>query len=178
VIDREYGMPQGIRSPYAYVLARASIEDGGRWLAGLLRACATVVDDLNSVELVDEEQASEAGDLASATIKISKPLLPTLYNALFECLRTSCPVGVSVQLIPASSAVSVDVGSADFSVEHFRREFAVDSQFTCHGVSCTRITHRPSGSTARSTMHRSRLANDEEAIVLMSSILMAGHDAA
>lgn len=164
-------MPPRIRVPEAYVLARASIEDRGLWLTELLRTCATVVGDSNSLELIDEEQSSNAGDLASATVKITKPLSITLYKTLLACLRASCPDGVSVQLISASSAEPINVDSTDFVVEHFRREFSMDSQFIFHAESCTKITHRPTGITTRSTIHRSRLVNDEEAIVLMSSIL-------
>ncbi len=166
-------MRQRIQSPEAYLVSRASVSDGGRWARELLCACLRAVSNPDSVSVVDEEQVSDAGDLAGAVFKIAEQLPPYALQQLANEVRASCPDGVTVQLVKGVASADVTIDHKDCLIEYFRREFALNSFMVHHTDSCARVTHLPTGISARSTAHRSRTVNREEALLLLESVVRA-----
>lgn len=164
-------MPHQIRLPETYVFARASVSHGGRWTAEVLRACHQVAIDSGSIEIVDEQQTTDAGDLAGVVLKISARLSLETLLRLSDEIKANCPQGVSAQLVKGVPPAEFVLDPEDLSIEYFRREFAVDSNMIRHTDSCAKLTHRPTGGSARSTVHRSRALNYEEALFLLEALL-------
>ncbi|RQO63856.1 hypothetical protein DBV14_02150 [Variovorax sp. KBW07] len=145
-------------------------------MAEVLRACHRVAIDAKSIEIIDEEQAAVARDLAGVVLKICEQLSPETIRRLLEEIQTGCPKGVSAWLIKGASPADFALDSEDISTEYFRHEFAVDSNMIHHAESCARLTHHATGWSARSTAHRSRALNFEEALFLLESLVRSGSE--
>ncbi len=162
-----------VRLPEAYVIARASKADGGLWVGALLSICARRVGDASSIEIIDEEQENGAGDMAGAVLKLCEPLPAEVFLQLSQELQGNCPEGVKARLLGGASP-AMSLAPQDLLVEYFRREFAMRSRMIVHTDCCVRLTHVPTGRSARSTAHRSRVLNCEEALLLLGSLVRQG----
>jgi hypothetical protein len=171
-------MPHRIPLPDAYVVARTSIADGGLWTGNLLRVTLNAVNNSAAVDIIDQEQTTATGDLKAIVLKISEPLLAEEFARLSESLQSVCIPGVNVRLLTGVTTPDQVLSPQDVSSEYFRREFAEDSSEVKHTNSCVRLTHLPTGYTARSTTHRSRALNYEEALFLLASLLGSKNDEA
>lgn len=145
-------------------------------MGDVARACAGAVSDSRSIEIVDEDQTNDAGDLAGAVLKISEPLSPEELLRLLTEIRAICPKGVAVRLVKGVSPAECVLDPEHLSIEYFRREFGVISSRVFHTDSCARLTHGPTGRSARSTAHRSRFLNHEEALLLLEALVRSGDD--
>jgi hypothetical protein len=163
-------LPQRIPPPEVYLIARAGIGNDG-WFSVALKACLGIVVDSSSVQVVDEEQGSERGDLIGAAVKISEPLSSAALDRLLEVLKRELPPEVSFRLLHGATRSELSILPEELSVEYFRKEFAVDSRMVHHSTSCAKLTHLPTQVSSRSTDHRSRIANYEEALFLLASLL-------
>lgn len=171
-------MPYRIRLPETYLLVHSANTHSGRWTAEVLRACHQVGIDLESIEIVDEEQATAAGDLASVVLKICDRVSPETGQRLRNEVQAGCPQGVSARLIRAVSPGDFSLEPGGISTAYFRREFAVNSCMIFHTTSCVRLTHRATGRSVCSTAHRSRALNSEEALFLLESLMRSGTEVA
>lgn len=170
-VDQLYVIPRRIQLPEAYVVSRASVADGGRWMGELLRACLRALSNPDSIDVVDEEQVSDAGDLAGAVFKITEQLTPTALQQLAREIHANCSNGVTARLVKGVAAEEIAIDPENCSVEYFRREFATNNRMVHHTDSCAKVTHLPTGISARSTAHRSRAINCEEALLLLESLV-------
>lgn len=166
-------MRHRVRLPEAYVVASGSKADGGLWVGALLRICARMVDDANSIEIIDEERENGAGDMAGAVLKLCEPLPAEVFQQLSQEIQRNCPEGVNARLLRGASP-AMSLAPQDLLIEYFRREFAVNSRMIHHSDSCARLTHVPTGISARSTAHRSKVLNCEEALLLLESLVRQG----
>lgn len=172
------GMPYRVRLPQTYLFAQASNAHSGRWTAEVLRACHRAEINPRSIEIIDEEQATATGDLSGVILKICEQLTPETIQRLPEEIQATCPQGVSTWLIRGASPANFALNSEDISTEYFRHEFAVDSNMIHHTESCARLTQRSTGRSARSTAHRSRALNAEEALFLLESLVRSDSEVA
>uniref|UniRef100_UPI000D349C4C peptide chain release factor family protein n=1 Tax=unclassified Variovorax TaxID=663243 RepID=UPI000D349C4C len=166
-----------IHLPEHYVVVRASVSGGGELLGDCLRAYLLVVEESDSVEILDEEQVNEAGDLIGLVFKILKPLPPEKLARLVPEMEAMCGHAITARLINGVSPPELCIDTKDLSVAYFRREFAVDCSMLHHAESCVRLTHLPTGTTARSTTHRSRVRNHTEALFLLESVVRSNLNA-
>ena len=164
-----------VRLPEAYVVARASKADGGLWVGALLRICARMVGDASSIEIIDEEQENGAGDMAGAVLKLCEPLPAEVFLQLSQELPGRSPEGLKARLLEGASP-AMSLAPRDLLIEYFRREFAVNSRMILHTDCCVRLTHVSTGRSARSTAHRSRVLNYEEALLLLESVVRQGEE--
>ncbi len=171
-------MPHPIREADCYVLVEALGGASTLWSHSLMQGRLRELLERQSVETVDEEVINSDGDIVSAVLKVTAPLSVSERQNLLTELTTNSPSGVSVRLISAASSQEDAIEPKELLVEHFRREFAADSQFIHHGNSCTKLTHVNTGLFARSTIHRSLLRNDEEAMLLLMARLKDRRNAA
>jgi hypothetical protein len=167
-----------IPQPELFVVAHADVADGGRWVSDLWRLCTGVVGELSAVDVVDERQLNVEGDIGDAVLIITAPVPSEGIQRLAEELRAKLVDGVNARLVVAVHPDSVHLDSSQISVEHFRREFAVNSQMVAHVDSCVKLTHLPSGTVARSTRHRSRALNREQARLLLESLVSESQNVA
>jgi hypothetical protein len=164
-------MPLQISVPEAFIVGHASLADGGRWIFGLFDAVRDAVHDDSSVEILDEECLNAAGDIASYALKISERLPESAYAQLSEAARSASRNGAEHRLLRAVATPDQVLNREDVSTEYFRREFAVDSQFIVNRESGVKLTHRPTGLTARCTAHRHKERNIDEALFLLAALV-------
>jgi hypothetical protein len=136
-----------------------------------MRTALDAVEDKSAIELLDLESANPAGDLASFIVKISEPLPPPVFAQMAEVARAASGNGVEYKLVRAVSEPVQVLSLDDVSTEYFRREFAVDSPFVIHSETCVKLTHRPTGLTARCTDGRQKSRNFEEALLVLASLV-------
>lgn len=160
--------------PNAYLILKTEAAGVEHWTHGFLRSCMAL-GETYSFDMIDEKLWSEAGDIAGIVIKISGPDAHGALAAILPGLLNDCPSQTSVRLVRAVEGVQSDLKPAEFEVEFFRKEFAADSQMVHHVDSCVQLIHRATGTAARSTCHRSQAKNQEEALLLMRSVLAGGY---
>ena len=78
---------------------------------------------------------------------------------------------LDVRFVAADDLAKLDIDSHDYSIEYFRRESAMNTQFIFHGDSCAKLVHHATGTVARSITHRNKARNFEEAIQLLAALL-------
>lgn len=159
------------------MVAHATVR-GREWVRDLWRLCIGVVAEPSAVEVDDEKQLSAEGDVDEAVLSITLPMPAEGVQRLTEELREKLASGVNARLVKAVQPDGFRLHSAHILVEYFRREFAVDSRMVVHVASCVKLTHVPSGTVARSTRHRSRALNQNDALLLLESLVAERHDAA
>ena len=171
-------MPYRVRLPEAYLFVRASNAHRGHWTAGVLQACRRAAIDARSVEIIDEEDASATGNLSSVVLKICDQLPAETIQRLPKEIEATGPQGASIWVIRGVSPENFALDPEDILTEYFRHEFVVGSNMIHHAESCVRLTHRSTGRSARSTAHRSRALNSEEALLLLECLVRSGSAAA
>jgi hypothetical protein len=164
-------MTQRISKPEAYIIGRALLPDGRHLSLDVMRTALDAVEDKSAIELLDLESANPAGDLASFVVKISEALPPTVFSQMAEVTWAASGNGVEYKLVRAVSEPVQVLSLDDVSTEYFRREFAVDSPFVIHSETCVKLTHRPTGLTARCTDGRQKSRNFEEALLVLASLV-------
>lgn len=167
-----------VRLPEAYLFVRASNAHRGHWTAGVLQACRRAAIDARSVEIIDEEDASATGNLSSVVLKICDQLPAETIQRLPKEIEATGPQGASIWVIRGVSPENFALDPEDILTEYFRHEFVVGSNMIHHAESCVRLTHRSTGRSARSTAHRSRALNSEEALLLLECLVRSGSAAA
>lgn len=160
------------RLPEAYILASPDQPDS-EWLGNLLRACVRTCPDLGSIEIIDELYANAEGDILSVAVKLTTPMNAEQFRVLSQELLSPAFQKSNVRMIRGQPEIAALVDPTDLRVEYFRREFSKDSRMVAHTDSCVRITHLPTGKVARSTQHRSRGLNHDEALLLLQAELGA-----
>jgi hypothetical protein len=166
-------MTHRIRLPEAYVLASSDVPDA-EWLGNLLRVCISTVTDTSSIEVIDELYASADGDVISAAVKLAAPMSDEQFRRLSNDLRSLPLQKLNVRMVRVNPNDAKLPDQAELHIEYFRREFARDSQMVRHTDSCVRVTHVPTGTVARSTLHRNRVLNQDEALLLLKAALATG----
>lgn len=78
---------------------------------------------------------------------------------------------LDVRFVAAIDPDELDIDAHDYSIEYFRREGAVNTQFIFHGDSCAKLVHYATGNVARSTRHRNKARNLEEAVQLLAALI-------
>lgn len=162
-------MTYSVRPAEVYMLADARIPDDN-WLGDLLRPILAVSSS-SAVEIIDERLASDKGGVISAVVKVVERVSESKLRELIDHFREASSGNVDVRLVRAVPPGAVVIDRAQCVVEYFRREFAVDSRMVKHTVSCVKVTHAPTGIAVRSTSHRSRIVNEEEAFLALESLL-------
>ena len=165
-------MTQRIRLAEAYILASSEVPDA-EWLGDLLRVCIRTIKDQGSIEIVDELHANAEADVVSAAVKLAAPMSEAQLRELSHNLQSPQLQKLTVRMIKGQPQDAEFVDQADLRIEYFRQEFAKDSWMVHHTDSCVRVTHLPTGKVARSTLHRSRALNQDEALLLLKAELGA-----
>lgn len=164
-------MSQRIAPPEAYIVARASLSDGGHWISDVLKVVHDTFGAGETVEIIDLEQVNTNGDMATLALKIASPMSSAAYAQLSINLDSVCRPGVEVRLLKGVRDADHILSLDDVVVEYFRREFAKDCREIVHKERCVRLTHLPTGCSVRSTAHRGKTANYDEAKFLLASLL-------
>lgn len=165
-------MTHRIRLPEAYILASIDVP-GSEWLGVLLRVCIRTLKDIDSIEIVDELHANAEADVVSAAVKLTATMNDVQFRGLSHDLQSLPLQKLNVQMIKGQPQDPALLDQADLRIEYFRQEFAKDSRMVHHTDSCVRVTHLPTGNVARSTLHRSRALNHDEALLLLRAKLGA-----
>jgi hypothetical protein len=140
------------------------------WLGDLLRPILAVSSS-SAVEIIDERLANDKGGIISAVVKVVEQVSESKLRELIDHFREASSGNVDVRLVRAVPPGSVVIDRAQCVVEYFRLEFAVDSRMVKHTESCVKVTHAPTGIAVRSTSHRSRIVNEQEALLVLESLL-------
>lgn len=159
-----------VGAPNCYVLMRESF-NGESWLGEAIKACKSVMLDLDAVHIVDEEWRSKDGDISAVVIKLSRELSRDVIQALTEELRLCLPQNVCFRLVKGIQWNEVAIRPDDVTVEYFLHEFSTRGRMVWPTTSCVKLIHRPTGTISRSTTHRRRADNYEEALLLLASLL-------
>lgn len=165
-------MTHRIRLPEAYILASSDVPDS-EWLGDLLRTCISTVKDIGSIEIVDEFYASTDAEVISAAVKLTTPMSDEQFQRLSQDLQSPLLQKLNVRIVKVQPHDAEFLDQTELRIEYFRQEFAKDSQMVRHTDSCVRITHLPTGNMVRSTLHRNRMLNQDEALLLLKAELGA-----
>jgi len=163
-------LPKDVAAAECYVLLR----DSGRcknWLSRALKACGDEFVDMSAIDVVDEQRLNEGGDLSAAVLKLLAPLSRERMQALPDRLAMELPEGVSFRLIEGARWNEAAIPSDELAVEYFVHEFARHGRMIRRTTSCVKLVHLPTGIACRSTAHRRRQSNYEEALLLLASLL-------
>jgi len=163
-------LPKDVVAAECYVLLRDSARCKN-WLRGALKACGDEFVDMSTIDIVDEHRLNEDGDLSGAVLKLLAPRSRERMQALRERLAMELPEGVSVRLIEAARWDEATIPSEELAVEYFVHEFARHGRMIRRTTSCVKLVHLPTGIASRSTAHRRRQSNYEEALLLLASFL-------
>jgi len=165
-------LPKEVVAPACYVLLRetASCES---WLGEAIKACSSAMVDKTTIEVVDEERRSKDGDMSAAVLKLPRPLSIGAIRALPKRLQEDLPEGVSFRVLEAAQWNEAAIPPNELTVEYFLHEFSRRSRMVSPTTSCVKLIHQPTGIFCRSTTHRNRERNYEEALLLLASLLKA-----
>jgi len=164
-------LPGQVHPPAHYVVGRAAIGQGWHWAGDLVRHCLDTVSNPSAIAFVDEEIGSAAGDLVGLTLRVNEPLPRNALESLERRLRHDGPAGVSCRVVCAVGRDQASIHPADLQVAYFRHELSSDGWMDAPRPRFARLTHKPTGTVARSTAHRSPALNYEEALLLLASLL-------
>lgn len=159
-----------VARPELYVLLRERVHCR-TWIGEAVKACADAGIDIAMIEILDEEWRSGDGDLSAAVLKLMGPLSGDATRALPGTLRRRLGEGISFRVVPAAEWSEVAIPTGELELEYFLQEYSRQSPMVWKSTSCVRLRHRPSGMLCRSTAHRSRAKNYEEALLLLASLL-------
>lgn len=159
-----------VGAPECYILLRESF-NGESWIGEAIKACSRAMVNLDAVHIVDEERRSKDGDISAAVIKLSTALSRDAIQALTEELRLSLPQNGCFRLVTGAQWNDAAILPNELTVEYFLYEFSTRSRMVWPTTSCVKLVHRPTGITSRSTTHRRRVDNYEEALLLLASLL-------
>lgn len=157
-------------SPELYILLREDVPCKA-WLGEALKACVDAKIDLSMTEILDEEWRNGDGDLSAAVLKLSGSLSNEAIRALPQTLRRRLVGGISFRLVRAAQWCEAAIPTDELELEYFLHEFSRPSRMTAKTASCVRLRHRTTGILSRSTTHRNRAKNYEEALLLLASLL-------
>ena len=160
-----------VGAPEFYILLRESF-NGERWIGDAIKACGSALIEPDAVHIVDEERRSKEGDLSAAVIKLSRELSRNAIQSLTEKLQLSLPNNVCFRLVKGAQWNNAAIPPNELTVEYFLHEFSTRGRMVWPTTSCVKLFHRPTGITCRSTTHRRRVDNYEEALLLLASLLM------
>ena len=163
-------LPKDVVAAECYVLLRDSARCKN-WLRGALKVCGDEFVDMSSIDIVDEQRLNEGGDLSAAVLKLLAPLSRERMQALPERLALELPEGVSVRLVEAAQWHEATIPCDELAVEYFMHEFARHGRMIRQTTGCVKLVHLPTGISCRSTAHRRRQSNYEEALLLLASLL-------
>lgn len=159
-----------IVAPACYVLLREKTHCEN-WLGEAIKACVGAMVDINTIEILDEERRSKDGDISAAVLKLLRPLSREAIHALPERLQRSLPEGLSFRVVQAAQWNEAAIPCDELTVEYFLHEFSRRSSMVSSTTSCVKLMHRPTGTLCRSTAHRRRTENYEEALLFLASLL-------
>lgn len=159
-----------VAPPELYVLLRESAP-GQAWIHEALKACVDAGIDTAKIEIFDEERRSGHGNLSAAVLKLSGSLSNEAILALPENLRRRLAEGIGFRLVRAARWSEAAIPPDELELEYFLHEFSKQSPMVWKTTSCVRLRHIPTGILCRSTAHRSRAKNYEEALLLLASLL-------
>lgn len=169
-------LPNRAFSPGAYVLASAPESADRRWYADALKVCFAESLDPALLKVVDEELRNEKGDVASVAIKLPGPISSTQLHALAGKLRQRLANDVNCRVLIGCPREEAALPAQELEVEYFVHEFARPGRMSYPGTSCVKLTHIPTGLTARSTSDRNRFLNYEEALLLLCSLISGANE--
>jgi hypothetical protein len=166
-------LPNRTALPLAYVVAQADLPDHGKWFGDLLKVCLRALKE-SSIQILDEKRRSEAGDIVSVAVKIVEPADSNSLKDLLRVLEQHLPKEINWSLVHAGSREdAAEIPLEAVEVEYFLQEFSYRSYMVASTTNCVRLKHLPTGISCRSTAHRGRTQNYEEALLLLSSLLKA-----
>jgi hypothetical protein len=163
-------------APEFYVLLRERV-DCKDWIGGALRASISAMTDMATIDFLDEERPSNKGDLSAAVLRMSAPLSKEAIRSTLEIVRRGLPEGGSFRVIEAVQWSDAAIPLDELALEYFQHEFSRRGRMVSPTTSCAKLTHRPTGTVCRSTLHRRRAKNYEEALLLLASLLKAKNEA-
>jgi hypothetical protein len=163
-------LPKEVVAPECYVILREKTNCES-WIGEAIKACGSAMVDMNAIEFVDEERRSKDGDLSAAVLKLLRPLSREAIRALPEKLQRSLPEGVSFRVVEAAQWNEAAIPPDEMTVEYSLHEFARRGRMVSPTTSCVKLMHRHTGTLCRSTTHRRRIRNYEEALLLLASLL-------
>lgn len=159
-----------VATPELYVLLREGVP-GKEWLGEALKAFVDAGLDTARIEVIDEESRSGNGDLSAAVLKLSGALSNEALLALPETLGRRLAEGISFRLVQAVQWSEAAISPDELELEYFLHEFSRQSPMVWKTTSSVRLKHRTTGILCRSTAHRRRATNYQEALLLLASLL-------
>lgn len=122
-------------------------------------------------DVIDERLHAD-GRCKELTIKFLADICyAPMASAIAQLLADQHCQWVQAQFVAALDPAEITLRAHDYTVEHFRREGAIDSGMVVHLRSCVKLVHHASGTEARSTSHRNRDWNLEEALQLLAALV-------
>lgn len=118
-----------------------------------------------------DEQLGTTGLSKGVVVKLLASTSTAQISLALKSLMNRQQQTLDVRFVAAVDPAKLDIDSHDYSVEYFRRESAIDTQFIFHGDSCAKLVHHVTGIVARSITHRSKARNFEEAIQLLAALI-------
>lgn len=118
-----------------------------------------------------DEQLETTGLSKGVVVKLLASTSTAQISLALKSLMNRQQQTLDVRFVAAVDPAKLDIESHDYSVEYFRRESAIDTQFIFHGDSCAKLVHHATGIVARSITHRSKARNFEEAIQLLAALI-------
>ena len=118
-----------------------------------------------------DEQFDTTGPRKGVVIKLSASTSTAQISLALKSLMNRQHQTLDVRFVAADDLAKLDIDSHDYSIEYFRQESAVNTQFIFHGDSCAKLVHHAPGTVARSITHRNKARNFEEAIQLLAALL-------
>jgi hypothetical protein len=166
-------LPKRIAAGGCYVILREKI-DCESWLGEATKACVAAMADMQSLEIVDEERRNNSGDVSGAVLKLLGPFSREAIQGLHDKLQRALPAGVSVRVVAGIQWSAATIPPDELTVEYFLHEFTRQSPMVGATTACVKLTHGPTGTLCRSTAHRNRTLNYEEALLLLISLIRDG----
>lgn len=157
-------------APELYIFLREDVPCKA-WLGEALKACVDAGIDMSMTEILDEELRNGDGDLSAAVLKLSGLLSNEAIRALPQTFRRRLDEGINFRLVRAAQWCEAAIPADELELEYFLHEFSRPSCTIVKTTSCVRLRHRPTGILCRSTAHRRRAMNYQEALLLLASLL-------
>ncbi|MDP3226594.1 MAG: hypothetical protein Q8N13_01290 [Acidovorax sp.] len=159
-----------VATPGLYVLLREGVPCK-EWFGEALKAFVDAGFDTARIEIIDEERRNGNGDLSAAVLKLSGALSNEALCALPETLGRRLAEGISFRLVRAVQWSEAAIPTDELELEFFLHEFSRQSPMVWKTTSSVRLRHRTTGILCRSTAHRRRATNYQEALLLLASLL-------
>jgi hypothetical protein len=163
-------LPKDVAAADFYVLLREK-DDCGSWLGAAVEACGGESLEANTIEIVDEERRGSQGELSAAVLKFLGVRRKEAAGAVQERLMRQLPESIGFRVVEAAQWGEAKIPADELAVEYFLHEFSRRSFMIGQTTSSVKLVHRRTGISCRSTAHRRRQRNYEEALLLLASLL-------